>query len=725
MKVQADRMSSLGNTTGLFAATACILLMTTMATHVRAQPTTDLFWSNDSTFVRKISFNFTGTRHFEDDELKAQIALRAPGFWDGVKRILPFVSMNRRKYRLDPVVLQKDVVRLRRFYEQNGFLNSSIDYPVSQLDTSKNAIHIIFNVREGPPLTMDSLEYEDTGGRAAVLQFPKLLRPRWDKLKRELSRNRGKRYTIPQRILIQSRLLNWLQDGGYAFARVVPHTVIDSTAHQVELRFTVDAGPMSYFDEITVEGNVSVSDRVVRRELPFKRGDRFSSRKISQGQRELFGLNLFRVALVDVPPAPAEQARDSTVAVRFRVREARPRYITTQVGYAREDGLNGQIDWKHRNFLGDARQFTVSVGFQSGFGALPQSERASERSFNTSLSVRQPYIFTTQLSGVLSPFANWLDDKNQLGTRSWEAGVNTALLYELLPLRVISFQHTFARVFPLGDTPLSDTLSAHNKNVFSLGATLGRLNDFQNPKRGFLVRPTLEAAGGLNSGVSYVKTSTEFILFKPLTRRINFNGRLFLGRLWPFGQSRDQQQADVEFRFDPIRFYAGGGGDVRGWPNQLLGDKFAHPIPDSSAFIYEAVGGESKVSGSLEVRWPFPGLSRFWGLATFLDFGAVSGRLKRDAQGRVIFDGAVGELPRFDEQNLLNLKTLRFALGAGLRYQTPIGLLRFDVGYKLNPSDEDLQDPEERFRFESGETGPPKRRNGRRYNLHFSIGQRF
>jgi len=702
-----------------------ILLVVGLSYPSMAQRTTDLFWSNDSTLVRKISFKFTGDRHFAPDRLQAQIALRAPGFWDRVRRILPFFTVDRKKYRLNPVELQKDVVRLRRFYTRNGFLDSQIDYPVSQLDTSRNNIHVIFNIREGPPLEFRNLTFQGPAGGPAEEQFAPVLRPRWAKLENEILRSRGQRFTEANRILLNSRILSWLQDRGYAFPTIDSDAKIDSLAHRVDVRYTIDAGPMSYFDQIEVEGNTSVSDRVVRRELPFKRGDRFSSGKISRGQRELFGLNLFRVALVDIPPAPAEQPRDSTVAIRFRVREARPRYITTQIGYAREDGLGGQIDWKHRNFFGDARQFAASVGFQSGFGAVPQSERVTERSFSTSLSLRQPYIFTTRLSGVVSPFATWLDDKNQLGTRSWEVGLNSALIFEILSLRIISLQHTFARVFPLGDTPLSDTLNAHNKNVFTLGATLGKLNDFQNPVRGFLVRPTAEVAAGLNSGVSYFKTTTEFIYFIPFGRHINFSGRLFLGRLWPTGGSRNQQQPDVEFRFDPIRFYSGGGGDVRGWANQLLGDKFAHPVPDSSSFIYEAVGGESKISGSLEIRWPFPGLSRFWGLATFLDFGAVSGKLKHDADGRIVYAGAVGESPEFGEQNLLVLNNLRFALGGGLRYQTPIGILRFDVGYKLNPTDEDLQDPEERFRFDNGETGPPKRRLGRRINLHFSIGQTF
>ena len=92
---------------------------------------------------------------------------------------------------------------------------------------------------------------------------------------------------------------------------------------------------MEYPEGILIEGNESVPDYVVRRELPLQVGQRFSQQKMIEGQRELFGLDLFRVAVADVP----EQERDNTVTVRYVVREAKLRVVRAQTGYGFEDGI--------------------------------------------------------------------------------------------------------------------------------------------------------------------------------------------------------------------------------------------------------------------------------------------------------------------------------------------------------------------------------------------------
>lgn len=681
-----------------------------------AQKTHDLYYSDAGTVISGIDFRFQGKHLFDAEVLRAQMASRAPGFSDRLRRLfrwLPLVSYDPGRFRLDPVELQKDIVRLRRFYARNGFLDPYIDYPSSTLDTTRNTLEVIIEVEEGPPLILQDLTFRGPDGRHAVYSFPQDLQPRWRDLRGQLLRERGERYTEARGLLIQSRVLGWLRDRGYAFAEVHLDPYVDREDFRVDLRIAVDPGPLTVYDRILVEGNTSVPDRIVTRELPFRPGDRYSNTRLIRGQREIFGLNLFRVALVDLP----EQPRDSTVTVRFRIREARPRYLSTQGGYAREDGLNTEVDWRHRNFFGGARQFSISAAFQSGILARPPSERLTVRKFTAAVSLRQPYLFTTRLSGIVSPFISWLDDRNQLGTRFFEFGLNTSLVFELLPFRTLTVQHTFARANPLGGAPIADSLGVYNRNVFSAGATLGWLNNYQNPRRGYLVRPSVEAGGGLGSAVEYVKVGLAASGYLPLTRRIRMNGRLFVGRMQPLGASRDQRNAEVEFRFDPIRYYAGGSGDVRGWASQLLGDKYAR-IEKGKA-IYEVVGGESKLTGSLEVTWPFPGLGSRWGLATFLDFGKVSGRLLRDTSGAVVF-GENG-LPRFREGDLFDLKDLQFGAGAGIRFQTPIGMLRFDVAYKVNPTPEDLIEPGEFL--EKGAAG--RRSFLNRINPHFSIGQSF
>lgn len=677
-----------------------------------------LYLVNKETDVSEISFKFVDSQTFSAERLKQQIATRAPGFWDHLKGVIPFF-FSPGSYPFDPVVLQKDVVRLRRFYQQNGFLTPRIDYPASQLDTTSNTIHVIFAVEEGPPLIIQDANFVGPDStRYAASLFEPPLRQRWTNFRDRTTFRVGERYTEFNRIRIEDDVRQWLQNQGFAFAQVGAVTRIDSTASTADIRFVVDPGPRGTVSEIQIDGNQQISRSIVERELPFSTGERFSNASLIDGQRQLFSLNLFRVVLADVP----EQPRDSTVQVRYRVREARLRRLSAQTGYGTQAGLTSEGTWTHRNFIGGARNLTVSLLAESGIGANPSiiggtgSRTEPDRRYRASVSLRQPYLFTTQLSAGIEPFIefrrNTKLDPNPpflgipfLDINARDFGLNTQLIYELLPFRTISLRHTFTRSqFITEPTATSDSLQTagdlFDKSVFTLEGTLGRLDDYLSPSRGFRIRPVVELGGTvLGSDVEYVKASNEFNGYLPLTDNIDLTGRLFAGRVWPLGASKDALNRDsrtFENRFDDIVFYIGGSSDLRGWRNQLAGEKIARKLETdgSVAYIFEPVGGRAKLAGNLELRLPFPGLSSDWRTAVFLDAGQV-----RD--------------------DSFAPTELRFGTGAGLRYQTPVGFLRLDIAYKLNPGPNDLRNPQNVLEG----TASPSFLD--RFALHLGIGQSF
>ena len=323
-------------------------------------------------------------------------------------------------------------------------------------------------------------------------------------------------------------------NAGFAFARVDADIDVDSTANTVDIRFRVDPGPRARVEEIVVEGNETVSDDVVRREIPLKPGSWFSHKRMIRGQRELFGMNLFRLALADVP----EQPVDSSVVVRYRVQEAQLRYLSAQTGYAADDGAVLQAEWRHRNFYGGARQFTASVAYLSGIGASVPGGFENARRVNATVSLRQPYLFIPRLSGILSPFYTWEDPNS--GLPFHEVGLNTTLLYEIYPFRPVTLQHTFSRAY--GDTRALQQLAAttdigrldiYDRSIFTLSATLGKVDDFLNPKRGFLVRPFAEAGGRfVASSVEYTKLSNEVVGYLQPSRRTGLTARLIMPVAW-------------------------------------------------------------------------------------------------------------------------------------------------------------------------------------------------
>lgn len=696
-----------------------------------------LVFVDEDTEVRKISFNFTDTRTFEPEELQEQIAHTAPSFWDKLRNLLPL--MEGRKHPFDPVELQRDVVRLRQFYNRNGYLHPDIDYPASQLDTSDNDIHIIFKIDEGPPVIIQDVGFAGPDGGYAFYQFPELGQDSWINFRNSITVHTGDRYTEFDRIRIQDQALSWLKDRGYAFARVGSDVRIDSVENTADLTFQIDTGPLAYIDSIRVEGNESVSRRVVTRELPFEEGDRFRHRRLIAAQRELFGLNLFRLALVEVP----EQPRDSTVTVDVRLREAFPRYVNAQTGYGREAGATLEGMWTHRNFFGGARDFSVNLIANSGYLAQVSANESPARLFRASVSLRQPYLLVNRLSGLVSPFIQFESDpllqtttelrRNRLlDINVREYGLNTTLIYELLPFRPVSLQHSFSRAQFLELTTITDgaTRDRFNKSVFILNATLGRTNDYVRPSRGFLVRPFVEAGGHfLASDINYLKYGTEATYYQPLTRRSSADLRLFVGRMELLGDSKYDEEAlfnsagriiesqldkaILENRFDRIRFYAGGSNDVRGWTFRQIGPVVARADSvyvdedgelQAASARYEELGGLAKLAGNIELRLPFPGLGPAWSSALFVDFGQVY-------------------------QGPPNPRDLKYGVGTGLRYETLIGFIRLDIGFKLNPSLTDLNTAEDIYlyrnglKYESADDLPSPFM--RRFAIHFSIGQAF
>jgi len=739
---------------------ALVLALVGLCALLPARAQAPLYLVNDNTSVSEISFRFVGGRTFSPERLQEQIATQAPSTLAYLRNQVAFLpGLKRRAFPFDPVTLQKDVVRLRQFYQQNGFPRPSIDYPASQLDTAANQIHVIFTVQEGTPITIQDLSFRAADGEApAARLLPPDLQAAWTRFQAQSAIQTGERYTEFKRTQIEDNASSWLRNRGYAFAQVTSSAEIDTAATAARLRVQVDPGPRATVSEILVEGNESVSDRIVLRELPFEVGDRFSAADVSTGQRQLFDLNLFRVAIADVP----DQPRDSTVTVRYRVRETKLRAYSGQVGYGTQPGVTLEGSWRHRNFQGNARTFIVGLIADTGYPENPpnffpdflsrSATKDPSRRFRGSVTLQQPYFLSERLSVSLEPFAQerinpniGADPTRFLGLSERQFGLNTGLIYDFLPFRSISLRHSFARVQQFRAPAATDTASIgddlFDRSVFSLSGSFGKADDFINPTDGYIFRPSLEVGGyPFQSGVDFVRLSGGLSGYLPVSDNVQLAGRLFGGLLRPFGESRTsltiprsapldrrRQNRTFQDRFTEYFFYAGGGTDVRGWQSQLAGGKVLRESEIARAdFVYRPVGARLKMGVNLEARLPFPGLGDSWRTAVFMDAAYLNAGTLTLVPPPTVSDviaGPDGEALSTDPNQVL------VGTGAGVRYKTPFGFVRFDVAYKLTPDRLDLRRPSDLgARVESGAETPiaaTPRRTIRRFRLHFGIGRSF
>jgi outer membrane protein insertion porin family len=671
------------------------------------------------TRIESVGFRFLSGSALDPDQLRGEVATRRPGRLIGLQEALDFLPGISAPVRplFSPLALQKDVARLRGQFQRAGYADVSVDYDVA-LDTAKNLVDIDFVVDQGEPLVLDSVwatwAADSTG--AGVEALPAELQPEWTRQLERLRRARGRRLADWERSQLEIQTTHWFLDRGYPWA-VVRSEARDTTDRAVDLVLLVTPGPRARVEQINIEGQRRLSENVIRREIPIDQGDWYNENAVASGQSELYELELVRRALAG--PAP-EQPRDGSVTLLFQIEETLPRTVWGRAGWRSEAGVAGEAHWAHRNFLGGARTLTGSVAVETGWASM---EPARGRSLGVSTTVRQPYLGHTRISGTFGPFIRVRDDFRD---RSLLFGAETAAIYKAGALQTITLQHEISRLgvedalelLPIAElvaNPGSTLSPVFVRNVFSLSAAYGSLDDRANPRLGYLVEPAFElAAPAVLSDVEYFRAAIEVVGALPITRRVGLFGRATAGRLFPFGQSNPRGMREVSHAAVGLRgamFTAGGTADVRGWGNGMLGPK----VPDVrvgtglGAETYLPVGGLSRLTGSIELGLPFPLLSSNHRTFVFLD------------AGRVWTPGDRFEPP--DRE--LALEPWGVGTGVGAQIATPVGPLRLSVGYKLNPSRIDLLSPGDvtRALATGGDLSGLPEDPLRRWHLHLAIGR--
>jgi outer membrane protein assembly factor BamA len=256
------------------------------------------------------------------------------------------------------------------------------------------------------------------------------------------------------------------------------------------------------------------------------------------------------------------------------------------------------------------------------------------------------------------------------------------------------------------------------RSLARLSGSFGYLDDRLNPRRGYLIEPSVEIAGpGFISDVQYFRMSLKTIGAVPISRRVGIFARAEAGRLLPFGSS-DVTASDLDREvFVGLRdamFTAGGTADVRGWGNGMLGPKLPDVRFDEKAGTtvvdrYTPVGGLARLIGSVELVLPFPFLSGGHRTFVFLDAGRV---------------WTPGPYLRPPDPGL-GTESWGFGTGGGLQVSSPFGPVRLSVGYKLNPTPADLLAPDDvaRTLAAGGSLADLPPESIRRWHLHLAIGR--
>lgn len=445
-----------------------------------------------------------------------------------------------------------------------------------------------------------------------------------------------------------ARLLSALQEQGYAFAQVdAPVAYEAADAAVLDLSFHVTAGVKVKIGDIHVEGLQRVHESLVRKRLLLHTGDFYKPSAIEAARRDLLGMNVFGQVSVQV----GSKADDSGgVPVTFKMRERLRHAISLSAEFSSDLGGSGGATWTDRNVFGNAEtlSFAASVINLGGSDTTGTGYDTSAKYLIPDFLHRDQSLqfAVTAIKQQLQAY----DQKAQTASVTlsrklssvWTVSAGLSATDETILQVINATQQTPGGPFiPDPAATFNYTLVALPlKVVYDSTDLPTALEDPRHGFRGSLsLTPTL-AIGHPNATflISVLSVATYFDL----------------DNVFPIGAGRSVLAARAlagvangagELSLPPDqRFYAGGTSTVRGYGYQLVGPFFPHTA--------NPTGGTAITAGGLEFRQR---LYTNWGVVAFMDAGQVSSSLK--------------PLPA----------ETRVGAGAGMRYYTPIGPIRFDI----------------------------------------------
>ncbi len=600
------------------------------------------------------SVSFEGNESYSNIVLRNTIAARSPNWFQKLFRRFDNFYLNERE-------LRRDRIRLMRYYQRRGYDQVEIDLDITEEDDEWKR-NVLFRIREGEPIQITSSTITIAADSAVIQEFRDL--EQFQQQERQHEYREGRRYQTIREADVEGRFNEIMQNHGYPWAEARVEADIDSLAKSADVNVIINPGPKSWFTNFGIEGGTSVSNRIILRETEIDSGEVYDRRKIQHAQRQLFSHHLFRFATITIP----DQPQDSTLDLNIRVRENPLRTIQASIGLGSEELLRGQVNWQHRNITGNAHRLGINA-------------RASFIEQRFSMDYLIPFVFNARSSLVSSPFIQRrLEPSYELMT----LGFNNSLIYQLRRYQTATLSYEFTsneEISTREDVSLPDSVLEYT--VSSLLLTGYYSQGISREPKGWVIRPSAEFSGTFGEATyTFQKLALDVRHYAPLSRSTTVAGRINAGTI--FYTQSDSLPAN-------IRFYTGGTNSVRGWSRQSLGPK--RPTFDEGEFDgYLPIGGRAVFSFNIELRQQIEFLISGFGIGLFLDGGQV---------WRAI--------DRIDE------RPLQFGAGGGLRYQSPIGPVRIDIGYKLNPTDRDLN------HFGGVDHGSAWSRIG----IHFSIGQAF
>ncbi|MEO8260164.1 MAG: outer membrane protein assembly factor BamA [Acidobacteriota bacterium] len=591
------------------------------------------------------TLTFKGVKAVEESRLRSVLATKKSS-------IIPWGKKN----FFDRSRFETDLKRIQAFYADRGYPDARVAGFDVKLNDKQDAVDLTVTVAEGEPIRVAAVEF---------VGFEVIPEQHLAEMKARAPLKVGQPRDRQLVVAIHELGINELRDHGYPYGKVDTQEVPGSSGREATLKFVAQPGEIAYFGPVEVSGNKSVGDDVIRRALSYKPGDLYRRSLVQDTQRRLYGMELFQFANVE----PLNQElQPAEVPTRVTVAEGKHQRVNFGVGYGTEEKGRVDAEYHHVNFLGGARTAGGHVRWSSldRGGRLVFNQPFFLRPhFSFGAEAQQWRTFTPAYSSTVTGGKATVTHRSSVRT-SWSLSVTSERDSSAISEEALRDPTLRSSLIALGLDPVTGRQDG-TLNALGLDLQHSTADSVLDAHRGFQISLHVEEAGQLVPGTfNYYAAAADGRHYLPLNDNLVLATRAQMGSINAVGSD----SSNVPFA---KRYFLGGSTSIRGW------DRF-EISPLSSGL---PIGGDSMLALSVELRAALRGNL---GGVVFIDAGNVWA-------GPFDFD----------------LQDLRYAIGPGLRYRTPIGPVRFDFGWQLNPIPGLLV---------NGEPGRP-------WRLHFSIGQAF
>lgn len=435
----------------------------------------------------------------------------------------------------------------------------------------------------------------------------------------------GKPLDLPGLESDRERLLHFFADNGFPYAQVRQHYDIDGTEHTARIVYDIEQGTFVRVGSMFIVGDVLTSQKAIKKAMNLKEGDPFSRKKLIESQLNIRRLGPF--SYVSIETLGIKEQRD-VVHLKIKVEEQRPFMLDLGISYSTDDNLTGSLAFRNINAFGWAKTNTLKL-------TLGKDLSRAEISWLDPRFLGSSFEMTT---------AAWVQYKHQptytytqvAGAMGWTKRLSRWNFF---------FRYELDRnYFVEGDSVAADADSLRNNTISrtSISSDYDSRDSFSFPTKGMYTYGGIDFFNEIKgNNANFVKFTWQYEYDLGFLRRFVLSTALRTSHIQTIGNNVSVPTNE--------RLFLGGDDTIRGFDEDSLGPTNAQG---------QAIGSLTRWITNIELRFL---LWKHLSLAAFYDMGSLT--------------------PNYSDITLVDVRN---SAGIGLRYNTPVGPIRADYGFKLD-----------------------------------------